>query len=214
MTDWVADANFSPDGRLLAAGGRGEGVVLWGVATGRKIGEPLRHQNEVVHVAFSPDGDRLASASREATVQLTSLRDREQTPLSIPHDTVVTWVEVSPDSRWLVTMTQEGTARVWDPATGLPLTESMHHAPSLNARAVFNPAGTHVATVGGDHRVLLWALPRYRRETAEILVAVGELVGRYKMVDANRFTVSPLEDWEKLPVPFDRSILLEPQPDH
>src|SRR5690349_5008039 len=49
---------FSPDGRLALTGG-GQGARLWEVATGKAVGEPLRHEGGVARVALSPDG-RLA----------------------------------------------------------------------------------------------------------------------------------------------------------
>jgi serine/threonine protein kinase/WD40 repeat protein len=55
-------AAFSPDGTVLASGGR-EAVHLWDTATGRKL-LSLTNQDWVTGLAFSPDGKRLAAGGR------------------------------------------------------------------------------------------------------------------------------------------------------
>ena len=63
----VHSVAFSPDGKTLAAGygvrGRGGGVVLWDVATRKRLLEdPLPVKEGYVNsVAFSPDGKTLAA---------------------------------------------------------------------------------------------------------------------------------------------------------
>jgi WD40 repeat protein len=56
---------FSPDGHTVAAGSRFGGVVLWDVASRKRLVEqPLAVQADyvnVISVAFSPDGKTLAA---------------------------------------------------------------------------------------------------------------------------------------------------------
>jgi WD40 repeat protein len=62
-----AQIAFSPDGKLLAAGGAWT-VRVWDVATGKATGKFEGHRGPIKSLAFSPDGKRLASASEDSTV--------------------------------------------------------------------------------------------------------------------------------------------------
>jgi WD40 repeat protein len=57
---------LSPDGAVLAArgGDDGEDIILWDVATGRKLHVLSRYEYEVSFLAFLPDGKTLVSAAQ------------------------------------------------------------------------------------------------------------------------------------------------------
>lgn len=60
---------FSPDGKLLTAGGGGRAVFVWNSETGSQQQE-LKCASEVVSLSFSPDGKRLAAGCARSTAQV------------------------------------------------------------------------------------------------------------------------------------------------
>jgi WD40 repeat protein len=86
-------ARFSPDGSLLITAseqkislGRNLQVVVflqvWDAATGRALGDPMRHEGSMATVEFSPDGQKVITASEDRTARVWDARTGE--PLSEP----------------------------------------------------------------------------------------------------------------------------------
>jgi WD40 repeat protein/energy-coupling factor transporter ATP-binding protein EcfA2 len=73
----------------------------------------------------------------------------------VAHKAPVTYVSFSPDGRRIVTASQDHTARVWDVATGKPVTEPLQHRGFVNI-AAFSPDGRHIVTASGDNTARVW----------------------------------------------------------
>jgi len=69
-TGRVASVDFSPDGKLLASGGRDNTVRLWDVVTQKQVGLLPKHTDRVNAIVFSRDGRWLASGSSDGTILL------------------------------------------------------------------------------------------------------------------------------------------------
>lgn len=112
---------FSPDSKVVAAGFLDDEAVLWSVATGRPVGDPLPGDGGVITgLVFSSDGKMIAGAHdggvlrwNRATGQL--LRDSagENATSSQIYD-----VAFSPDGKMLASGDRDGTVRLWNSATG------------------------------------------------------------------------------------------------
>ena len=61
---------FSPDGKTILTGCWDRTARLWDAATGRPIGQPMRHPDVVWAVAFSPDGKTILTGGQDKTARL------------------------------------------------------------------------------------------------------------------------------------------------
>jgi len=97
---------FSPDGHTIITGGDDHLIRLWNVASRKKVGELMAHDDSVDGIAFAPDGKLFVSASRDGTVKLWDAATNKLI-------TTLTWknssklmtasnVMFSPDGRYLV----------------------------------------------------------------------------------------------------------------
>jgi WD40 repeat protein/serine/threonine protein kinase len=74
---------------------------------------------------------------------------------SLHHDGEVLAIAFGPDGHRLATASADGTVRLWDVATGHPLSKPIvHHGPVL--ALAFSPDGSLLATAGADGELQLW----------------------------------------------------------
>ena len=118
----VSAAVYSPDGKVIAAGGDSDTIRLWDRGTGELVRTLPGHPERVVGAAFSPDGTMLASSSTDGLVKLWDYRQGRL--LYSFTNNVGNWarrVAFSPDSRLLSAASYDGTVDLWDTHTGKTL---------------------------------------------------------------------------------------------
>jgi WD40 repeat protein/serine/threonine protein kinase len=98
---------FSADSRILATGSADGTVVLWDIASQRRLATLGRHAEGVSAVSFSPDGKTLAAYCRRS-VTLWNLATAHEVA-KFPYDGPPTF---SPDGRLLVLHTPDATLRL------------------------------------------------------------------------------------------------------
>ncbi|MBN9524339.1 WD40 repeat domain-containing protein [bacterium] len=132
LTKYLGKA-FSPDGRLVVGHDK-ETACVWDAATGERVAGPFAHPPGVRSVALSPDGKRLAVGGQNAVVRVWHVDTGRPA--------------VSPKQREFfhparfVCFNHTGTRlaadvfngfRVWDVATGEPVTPEIRHEGMLNS---------------------------------------------------------------------------------
>ncbi|MFF2557868.1 WD40 repeat domain-containing serine/threonine protein kinase [Nocardia sp. NPDC058058] len=149
---------FSPDGTLLAVGGKDNTTRLIDVHTGVENGNSLTgHSNSIRAVAFSPDGKLVATGGDDRTARLWDAHTRQ--PIGGPltaHTNAVRGIAFHPDGSLMATCSDDNTALLWTVQTRQPTGTAMAaHTGPVRAIA-FHPKGTLIATGSQDTTARLW----------------------------------------------------------
>ena len=122
----IYEVAYAPDGNRLAAASS-IGILIYDAQTGEEL-DPLKGHKGAVHsVAFSPDGATLASGIGDDTIlwdvatgdHKRTLKGHTSTVYG--HSGSVYSVAFSPDGSTLASGSADQTIRLWDVATGEPL---------------------------------------------------------------------------------------------
>jgi hypothetical protein len=174
----VVAAAFSPDGKAVLTASTNEPARLWEAATGKPIGQPLRHQDVIRAVAFSPDGKTVLAVSTNRTVWLWEAATGKPIGQPLRHQDVIRAVAFSPDGKAVLTGDMYGTVRLWEAATGQPIGQPLRHQAPVIAVA-FSPDGKAALTGSNDRTARLWKVPRpIQGDPERILLWVQVLTGQ------------------------------------
>ena len=137
----IMTVDFSPDGRMLAAGVWAPKLVpvfLIDVGTSETVARLLSHGGRVNHVDFNPDGTLLATASDDGLLRLANVGTGEQAAMiNVYEETSTSLTGILLEAMKVFGKSPRG---LWK---------------SVNC-AVFSPGGTMIATASDDASVKLW----------------------------------------------------------
>lgn len=150
---------FSRNGKwLLAAGGRGAAsgkVVIWEVATGKRVTEIGDETDVVLAADVSPDHKLVALGGPGKLVKIYDTATGELKHKIKKHTDWVTAMEFSPDGSMLASGDRNGGAYVWEPATGGIVFTLGDHKDAVTGLS-WRADGQMLASSSEDGRVVLW----------------------------------------------------------
>ncbi|MEZ4664243.1 MAG: BTAD domain-containing putative transcriptional regulator [Caldilineaceae bacterium] len=109
---------FSPNGRLLAAGGAEPVIQLWQMPARRPSYTLKAHTSSIYGLAFSMDGTTLASGSGDQSIRLWDPETGALKQTLSSHTGIVQSVIFHPNGQWLISSSSDETIKIWSLATG------------------------------------------------------------------------------------------------
>ncbi len=198
----VTSVAFSPNGKVLATGGRDGTIVLWDTSSHRQLSllKSRFDTSAILSVAFSRNGE-LAAGAANGTTQLWNISTRTEVgrplappPFGEPHH--ITSIRFSPSGQVLAALgtgtvlrgtgpkvnggqvdspVAVGSLTVWNLVTHKPFRRL--HAPQGGhvADFAFSPNGHTLATAEGGHRTIaLWAVHPGMKLEARLRSPIGK----------------------------------------
>jgi WD40 repeat protein/DNA-binding SARP family transcriptional activator len=189
-SDLVVDAEFSPDGRLLAAATTDGSLIFWDVASGVRLGPVLRYHTEQGvrgNLVFAPDGATLFTSVQGGKTIVWDVTHRR--PLrTIPMGGMIA---VSGDAKTMALGRRDGSIILADVGTGRRRRMLTRHSTAVMG-LVFGPGGT-LASASGDRTAILWDVATGKaRETLQ--GHAGSVTGVAISPDGRTLYTSSLDD--------------------
>ena len=144
---------YSPNGRILAAGGGDDPVRLWDADTGREV--RALPDTWVQALAFSRKGSVIATAGTFKTIRLWEVVTGKNYNKLEGHTAPIKAMTISPDGSMLASGGQDGTVILWELTTAKMITQFKGHTDEINA-LVFSPDSMRLASAGSDRSIRIW----------------------------------------------------------
>jgi hypothetical protein len=152
---------FSRNGKLLLAGGGHEAksgrVVLWDVATGKRVTEIGDEFDVVLAADISPDQSLVALGGPSKVVRIFSTATGELVNQIKKHTDWITALSFSPDNVLLATGDRNGEVLVWEAAKAREYLTLHAHTGAITALS-WRADGNSVASASDDGSIRLWEL--------------------------------------------------------
>jgi hypothetical protein len=155
----VRVTRFSRNAKLLlVAGGQAAKrgcVVVWDVASGKRVAEVGEEFDEVLAADISADQRFVALGGPSKVVRLIETADGRVAHEIRKHTDWITALEFSPDGKRLVTGDRAGNLFLWETRGGREVATLKGHSGAITAVA-WRPDGNMIASVSEDGSARLW----------------------------------------------------------
>jgi WD40 repeat protein len=156
-------AVFSPDSSNLVVHSSDGQLLIWDVATGKKVRSPGMTSRGLSNVvAFNPNGNILASAGgtsrsniEELGIALWEVGSWKKLKTLIGHEDIIESLIFSADGKTLASSSWDKTIRLWDISNGKELRVLAGHTDHVTSIA-FNPDSTLLVSGSQDNSVKVW----------------------------------------------------------
>ncbi|MEX2578896.1 MAG: c-type cytochrome domain-containing protein [Verrucomicrobiales bacterium] len=162
--DILFDAEFSPDGKLLATAGYDRVIRLWEVESGKHLRKFPSHNGAVFDLAFSPDGSVLASASGDSTGKIWQVASGERLDTLNQPQAEQFRIDFTPDGKFIVGVGADHRIRLWrflsKTKPGInPVVESRFGHEDAIVDMALSRDGKWLVTTSADRALKRWSLP-------------------------------------------------------
>ena len=169
---------FSPDGKLIAAGGggweevkpnnwtiTGGGIKIWDVSKGYLL--KMLSSDEIIEaIAFSPDGKILAASSRGraniTSIQIWEIKNWTKVVQLMQHTEAIRSVAFAPDGSLLASGSEDNTVKVWRVGSWQLVTTLKGCGWHIQG-VVFSSDGRLLATKSRDGVLTLWEVKQWKK---------------------------------------------------
>ena len=161
---YLGDMDLARDGSYaVTAGDLGcHCALLWDTATGKPVGNLMRHRNAIPTVRFNPSGTQIVTGGYDRIVQVWNVPTAEP---AAPAWTISGWpesVSFAPDGQ-LVASTVNGAVEMIGPGSNAQQRENARLFPTVShggpvTSATFDSSGRLLVTASGDGAVRVWDL--------------------------------------------------------
>lgn len=140
----MSSLSFSADGRYAITPSIPY-ASLWSLEGSTTLTPQRLEMYQTNPVLLSPDGEYFVALQRKDW--LWSTRTAAPIPAAAEHSLKIVSAVFSPDSRFVAAVLEDGIARIWDVATGRPITPPLTQRNTVY-RIIYSADGSLVATVG------------------------------------------------------------------
>jgi mono/diheme cytochrome c family protein len=148
--DAVFALAFSPDSRLLAAGGCDRTIRMWDLASGKLAKSIEDHADWVMDLDFSPDGAKLVSGSRDKTSKVFDVAKGESLVTFPEHQDAVYAVAFAKDGKTVATAGGDKVIKIWDPANDAKKIRDIGGHGMAIFKLQYTPDGSQLLTCSAD----------------------------------------------------------------